>query len=106
MPQSQSNGFGAAGNPQLGKDVTDVGFNRGWADRKPASDLGIIQAFHHQGEHFPFTFGQVKARFGALDLLFERLPGQHPAIRWHVPHGLLGWPGRVQPQKHPSINTL
>lgn len=59
--QSQGHGFGAAGHPQFGQDVADVGFDGGGAEDQPPGDLGIVQALDHQGKNFTLALGQVQA---------------------------------------------
>lgn len=59
--QSQGHGFGAAGHSQFGQDVTDVGFDSGWADDQPPCDLGIVQPLDHQVKNFTLALGQFQA---------------------------------------------
>lgn len=70
--QNQGHGFGAAGHPQFGQDVADVGFDGGGADDQTPGDLSIVQALDYQGENFTLAFGQVQAGGWRLVVGFDQ----------------------------------
>src|SRR3990170_236526 len=61
LAQRQGDGFRAAGNTQLGKDVADMGLDGGGADGQPRGDLRVVQPLDHQGQHYALALRQVEA---------------------------------------------
>ena len=55
VPQSQHRSFRAAGDVQLGENVADVGFDRGWTNHQLFGDLRVAQSFDEQGQHITFA---------------------------------------------------
>ena len=52
VTQGQGYGLGAAGDTEFGKDIADMGFYSRWTDGQFPGNLGIVQSFNHQGQHF------------------------------------------------------
>ena len=73
MAHRQRGGFGAAGHAKLREDVANVRFDSGGPDAQLLGDLCVIQPLNEQGQHGPFTLGQIMARCWRLGGGFHRL---------------------------------
>jgi hypothetical protein len=61
VAHSYRDSLGAAGDIQLAKNVTDVGFDSGRADDQLFGDFGIVYTFNHQSQHGALALCQVVA---------------------------------------------
>ena len=77
-----------------------MGFDGGRADYQSSSDLGIVQAFDHQGKHFTLPSCQVKAWHGGLVNGFNKLLSDLWRKGQRAPSALRGWLVPARPPRH------